>query len=103
MIIVTSIIILLYRHSHSLLSNEHRNTLKLTTGSASPDSLIDSIQEGDYLFYGKDKAILEGSICGLLVKYVRPIEEEHRFQSMPVYSNNTDYYQLDKSNVLLSH
>jgi hypothetical protein len=34
-------------------------TLKLTTGSASPDSLIDSIQEGDDLFYGKDKAILE--------------------------------------------
>jgi hypothetical protein len=55
------------------------------------------------LFYGKDKAILEGWICGLLVKYVRPTEEEHRFQSMPVYSNNTGYYQLDKSNVLLSY
>jgi hypothetical protein len=75
----------------------------MTTGSASPNSLIDSIQEGDYLFYGKDKAILEGLICGLLVKYVRTIKEEHGFQSMPVYLNNTDYYQLDKSNVLLSH
>jgi hypothetical protein len=75
-----------------LLSNEHRNTLKLTTGSASADSLIDSIQEGDYLFYGKDKAILEGSICEP-VKYMRPIKEEHGFQSMPVYLNSTDYYQ----------
>ena len=75
----------------------------MTTGSVSPDPLIDRIQEGDYLFYGKDKAILEGWICGLLVKYVRPTEEEHRFQSMPVYSNNTGYYQLDKSNVLLSY
>jgi len=31
--------------------NEHRNTLKMTTGSASLDSLIDSIQQGQlYLF-----------------------------------------------------
>jgi hypothetical protein len=29
--------------------NEHRNTLKMTTGSADLDSLIDDIQEG--LFY----------------------------------------------------
>ena len=25
------------------------------------------------------------------------------FESMPVYLNNTDYYQSDKSNILLSH
>ena len=42
--------------------NEHRNTLKMTTGSAELDSLIDSIQEGQfYLFYGKNKAILDGT------------------------------------------
>ena len=45
------------------------NTLKLTSGYASPDYLSDSIQEGDYLLYGKDKAIFEdrfvdfGQIC----------------------------------------
>jgi hypothetical protein len=44
--------------------NEHRNTLKMTTGSAELDSLIDSIQEGQfYLFYGKNKAILESASC----------------------------------------
>ena len=40
---------------HSALEhfNEHRNTLKMTTGSAELDSLIDGIQEGIfYLFYG---------------------------------------------------
>ena len=40
---------------HSALEhfNEHRNTLKMTTGSAELDSLIDGIQEGMfYLFYG---------------------------------------------------
>ncbi|MFZ0224654.1 MAG: hypothetical protein WAM42_23475 [Candidatus Nitrosopolaris sp.] len=41
--------------------NEHRNTLKMTTGSANLDSLIDSIQEGQfYLFYGSSKAVLDG-------------------------------------------
>jgi hypothetical protein len=30
--------------------NEHRNTLKMTTGSANLDSLIDSIQEGPTYF-----------------------------------------------------
>ena len=32
-----------------------------------------------------------------------PTKEEHEFQSMPVYLNNPDYYQPDKSNVLLHH
>src|SRR5205807_8002536 len=81
--------------------NEHRNTLRMTTGSATLDSLIDSIQEGQfYLFYGKNKAILDGLIHGLLVNCVLPIKEKHGFESMAVYVNNTDYYQPDKSNVL---
>jgi Rad51 len=81
--------------------NEHRNTLKMTTCSASLDSLIDSIHEGQfYLFYGKNKAILDGLTHGLIVNCVLPIKEKHGFESMAVYMNNTDYYQPDKSNVL---
>jgi hypothetical protein len=77
--------------------NEHRNTLKMTTGSAELDSLIDSIQEGQfYLFYGKNKAILEGLVRGFLVNCVLPIRE-HGFESMSVYINNVEYYQPDKS------
>ena len=41
--------------------NEHRNTLKMTTGSANLDSLIDSIEEDQcYLFYGSNKGVLDG-------------------------------------------
>ncbi len=80
--------------------NEHRNTLKMTTGSAELDSLIDSIQEGQfYLFYGKNKAILDGLVHGLLVNSVLPVRE-HGFESMAVYVNNVEYYQQDKSVVL---
>ena len=80
--------------------NEHRNTLKMTTGSAELDSLIDSIQEGQfYLFYGKNKAILEGLVHGFLVNCVRPVRE-HGFESIAIYMNNVDYYQPDKSLVL---
>jgi hypothetical protein len=80
--------------------NEHRNTLKMTTGSAELDSLIDSIQEGQfYLFFGKNKKILEGLVHGFLVNCVLPIRE-HGFESMAVYMNNVDYYQPDKSVVL---
>src|SRR5437899_11822492 len=80
--------------------NEHRNTLKMTTGSAELDSLIDSIQEGQfYLFYGKNKAILDGLVHGLIVNCVLPIRE-HGFESMAIYMNNVDYYQPDKSVVL---
>lgn len=80
--------------------NEHRNTMKMTTGSAELDSLIDSIQEGQfYLFYGKNKAILDGLIHGFLVNCVLPVRE-HGFESMVVYVNNVDYYQPDKSVVL---
>ena len=80
--------------------NEHRNTLKMTTGSAELDSLIDSIQEGQfYLFYGTNKAILDGLVHGFLVNCVLPVRE-HGFESMALYVNNVDYYQQDKSVVL---
>src|SRR5437899_11692475 len=80
--------------------NEYRNTLKMTTGSASLDSLIDSIHEGQfYLFYGKNKAILDGLVHGFLVNSVLPVRE-HGFESMVIYINNVDYYQPDKSVVL---
>src|SRR6266487_4286864 len=80
--------------------NEHRNTLKMTTGSAELDSLIDSIQEGQfYLFYGKNKAILDALVHGFLVNCVLPVRG-HGFESMAVYINNVDYYQPDKSAVL---
>jgi hypothetical protein len=81
--------------------NEHRNTLKMTTGSAELDSLIDSIQEGQfYLFYGKNKEILDGLVHGILVNCVLPVRQKHGFESMAVYMNNVDYYQPDKSGVL---
>src|SRR5215469_408301 len=39
--------------------NEHRSILKMTMGSADLDSLIDSIQEGQfYLFYGSNKGVI---------------------------------------------
>src|SRR5215467_15637995 len=80
--------------------NEHRNTLKMTTGSANLDSLIDSIQEGQfYLFYGSNKPLLEGLVHGLLVNCVLP-KQKHGFESMAMYINNVNYYQPDKSKVL---
>ena len=68
--------------------NEYRSILKMTTGSANLDALIDGIQEGQfYLFYGKNKAILNGLVYGLLVNCVLPIQEKHGFESMAVYMN----------------
>jgi hypothetical protein len=81
--------------------NEHRNTLRMTTGSANLDSLIDSIQEDQfYLFYGSNKTFLDGLVHGLLVNCVLPVREKHGFESMAMYINNVDYYQPDKSKVL---
>ena|SRR5215469_13404945 len=78
--------------------NEHRNTIRMITGSASLDSLIDSIQERQfYLFYGSNKAILEGLVHRLLLNCALPIREKHGFESMAMYINNVDYYQPDKS------
>jgi RecA/RadA recombinase len=72
----------------------------MTTGSAALDSLIDSIQEGQfYLIYGNNRAILDGLVHGLLVNCILS-KREHGFESMAVYMNNTDYYQPDKSHVL---
>jgi len=80
--------------------NEFRSALKMTTGSAELDSLIDSIQEGQfYLFYSNYRAILDGLVYGLLVNCILPVKE-HGFESMAVYFNNVDYYQSDKSVVL---
>jgi hypothetical protein len=80
--------------------NEFRSALKMTTGSAELDSLIDSIQEGQfYLFYSNNRTILGGLVHGLLVSCILPVKE-HGFESKAVYINNVDYYQPDKSVVL---
>jgi hypothetical protein len=72
----------------------------MTTGSANLDSLIDSIQEGQfYLFYGSNKVVLNGLLHGLLVNCVLP-KQKHGFESMAMYINNVNYYQPDKSKVL---
>ena len=77
----------------------YRSSLKMTTGSANLDSLIDSIQEGQcYLFYSTNK-ILDGLVHGLLVNCILPTQK-HGFESMALYINNIDYYQPDKSKVL---
>ncbi|MFZ0224417.1 MAG: hypothetical protein WAM42_22270 [Candidatus Nitrosopolaris sp.] len=81
--------------------NEHRNILRMTTGSANLDSLIGSIQEGQfYLFYGSNKTFLDGLVHGLLVNCILPVREKHGFESMAMYINNVDYHQPDKSKVL---
>jgi RecA/RadA recombinase len=81
--------------------NEHRNILRMTTGSANLDSLIGSIQEGQfYLFYGSNKTFLDGLVHGLLVNCILPVREKHGFESMAMYINNVNYYQPDKSKVL---
>src|SRR2546428_4939756 len=81
--------------------NECRSTLKMTTGSAELDSLIDSIHEGQfYLFYGNNRSILDALVHQLLVNCVLPIKAKHGFDSMAVYVNNTNYYQPNKSLVL---
>jgi RecA/RadA recombinase len=79
---------------------EFRSALKMTTGSPELDSLVDGIQEGQiYLFYGNNRAILDGLVHGLLVNCVLPVKERG-LESMAVYLNNVDYYQPDKSVVL---
>jgi RecA/RadA recombinase len=80
--------------------NEYRSALKMTTGSPELDSIIDSIQQGQfYLFYGTNRTILDGLVYGLLVNCILPIKE-HGFDSMALYINNVDYYHRDKSNIL---
>jgi Rad51 len=76
--------------------NEHRNTLKMTTGSADFDSLIDGIQEGlFYLFYGNNHTILDAMMYRFLINCVLPTKQKHGFESMGVCFNNVDYYYHD--------
>jgi hypothetical protein len=71
------------------------NCLKMTSGSAELDSLIDGIQEGlFYLFYG-DTFPLDALSHRLLVNCILSIKE-HGFESMAVCLNNTDYYGTGK-------
>jgi hypothetical protein len=81
--------------------NEHRNTLKMTTGSADLDSLIDSIQEGlFYLFYGNNHVALDALVYTFLVNSVLPVKQRHGFESMAVCINDTDYYDQKKTAAL---
>jgi hypothetical protein len=88
---------------HSALEqfNEHRNTLKMTTGSADLDSLIDGIQEGlFYLFYGNNNhAVQDSLVYRFLVNCVLPIKQKHGFESMGVCFNNVDYYNSKKTSL----
>ncbi|HET7391447.1 MAG TPA: hypothetical protein VFJ51_11530 [Nitrososphaeraceae archaeon] len=82
---------------HSALEkfNEHRNTQKMTTGSADLDSLIDGIQEGIfYLFYG-NYVVLDAMMYRFLINCVLPMKQKHGFESMGVCFNNTNYYYHD--------
>src|ERR671935_2953759 len=88
---------------HSALEqfNEHRNTLKMTTGSADLDSLIDGIQGGlFYLFYGNNHVALDALVYTFLVNCVLPVKQRHGFESMAVCLNNTDYYDQRKTAAL---
>jgi len=77
--------------------NEHRTTLKMTTGSANLDSLIDAIQEGMfYLFYGNNSVVLDAMVYRFLVNCVLPVKEKHGFESMGVFFNNTNYYNYSR-------
>ena len=93
-------------HNMSFLSaleqfNEHRNTLKMTTGSADLDSLVEGIQEGlFYLFYGNNHVALDALVYTFLVNCVLPIKQRHGFESMAVCLNNSDYYDQRKTAAL---
>jgi len=90
-------------HSALVKFNEHRNTLKMTTGSADLDSLIDGIQEGlFYLFYGNNHTILDAMMYRSLINCVLPMKQKHGFESMGVCFNNTDYYYNNNNSSKLS-
>jgi RecA/RadA recombinase len=77
--------------------NEHRTTLKMTTGSADLDSLIDGIQEGIfYLFYGNNAVVLDAMAYRFLVNCVVPVKQKHGFESMGVFLNNVNYYDYSR-------
>ena len=77
--------------------NEHRITLKMTTGSSDLDSLIDAIQEGIfYLFYGNSSVVLDALVYRFLVNCVLPVKQKHGFESMGVFLNNINYYDYSR-------
>lgn len=77
--------------------NEHRTILKMTTGSADLDSLIDGIQEGMfYLFYGNNSVVLDAMMYRFLVNCVLPLKQKHGFESMGVFLNNVNYYDYSR-------
>jgi RecA/RadA recombinase len=77
--------------------NEHRTTLKMTTGSADLDSLIDAIQEGMfYLFYGNNTMVLDTMVYRFLVNCILPTKQKHGFESMGVFFNNVNYYDYSR-------
>ena len=72
--------------------NAYQNTLKMSTGSAELDSLIDSIQEGIfYLFYGTHRIIFNSMVYRFLVQCVLSVKGEHGFESMAICFNNSNY------------
>ena len=80
---------------------KQRNTLKMTTGSADLDSLIDGIQEGQfYLFYGNNNVALDALVYTFLVNCVLPVKQRHGFEAMAVCINNSDYYDPRKTAAL---
>jgi DNA repair protein RadA len=84
---------------HSALDhfNEHKSTLKMTTGSSNLDSLIDGIEEGSsYLFYGNNSVVLDAMAYRFLVNCVLPIKQKHGFESMGVFVNNVNYYDYSR-------
>ena len=77
--------------------NENRTTLKMTTGSADLDSLMDGIQEGMfYLFYGNNPVVLDAMVYRFLVNCVLPVKQKHGFESMGVFLNNVNYYDYSR-------
>jgi len=77
--------------------HEHRTTLKMTTGSAELDSLIDAIEEGlFYLFYGNNSVVLDAMVYRFLVNCVLPVKQQHGFESMGVFFNNVNYYDYSR-------
>jgi DNA repair protein RadA len=84
---------------HSALEhfNEHKTTLKMTTGSSNLDSLIDGIEEGSsYLFYGNNSVVLDAMVYRFLVNCVLPIKQNYGFESMGVFVNNVNYYDYSR-------
>ena len=77
--------------------NEHRTALKMTTGSADLDSLIDGIEEGMfYLFYGNNSVVLDAMVHRFLVNCVLPLKVNHGFESMGIFFNNVNYYDYSR-------